>query len=43
VRLPITEEVGAREVTLPLFPSMSDEQVKLVVDGVRKAVDESSG
>ncbi len=42
MRLPVTEEVGAREVTLPLFPSISEEQVKLVVDGVKKAVDDSS-
>ncbi len=31
VKLPVTEAVAAREVTLPLYPSMTDEQVMLVV------------
>jgi len=33
--LPLTEMVGRREVTLPLYPSMSDEQAALVVNSVR--------
>ncbi len=39
VDLPITEEVGMREVTLPLYPAMSDEDVKTVVDAIRKTLD----
>ena len=37
VHLPVTEAVAAREVTLPLFPGMTDEMVAWVV----AAVDES--
>jgi dTDP-4-amino-4,6-dideoxygalactose transaminase len=33
--LPITEDVGNREVTLPLFPTMQPEQVEYVVDSVK--------
>ena len=29
--LPLTEHVGGREVTLPLFPTMEEEQVEYVV------------
>jgi len=29
--LPVTERLGAREVTLPLYPTMSDEQVDMVL------------
>jgi len=36
-QLPVTEEVGRREVTLPLYPGMTDEQVQLVIREVRKA------
>jgi dTDP-4-amino-4,6-dideoxygalactose transaminase len=41
VHLPVTEEAGRREVTLPLFPTMTDEQVRMVVDGVVAALDEA--
>ena len=34
VRLPITEEAGRREVTLPLFPTMTEQQFALVVAAV---------
>ncbi len=34
VRLAITELAASREVTLPLYPGMSDEQVDLVVESV---------
>jgi dTDP-4-amino-4,6-dideoxygalactose transaminase len=34
-RLPHTEDVAAREVTLPLFPSMTEEQLAAVVHAVR--------
>ena len=36
--LPITEDVASREVTLPLFPTMSDQQLKFVVSSVRVAL-----
>ena len=36
--LPQTEAAAARQVTLPLYPTMSDEQVDLVVETVKKAV-----
>lgn len=42
VQLPITEDVAAREVTLPLYPTMSDEQVDLVIAVVLSALDEAS-
>ena len=37
LRLPITETVGSCEVTLPLFPTMTEEQVSLVTRMVRSA------
>jgi dTDP-4-amino-4,6-dideoxygalactose transaminase len=40
VRLPITEDVAGREVTLPLYPTMSDEQVETVIKAVLSALDE---
>jgi dTDP-4-amino-4,6-dideoxygalactose transaminase len=41
VRLPITENAARREVTLPLYPTMSDEQVELVITSVKAALAES--
>ncbi|HNT33753.1 MAG TPA: DegT/DnrJ/EryC1/StrS family aminotransferase, partial [bacterium] len=38
VALPITEEYASREVTLPLFPSMTEAQLDAVVQAVRTAV-----
>lgn len=38
--LTVTEEVASREVTLPLYPTLTDEQVKLVVRSVQKASEE---
>lgn len=38
VSLPITEAVGSREVTLPLYPSMRDEDVDCVLQAVRDAL-----
>ena len=37
-QLPVTEEVAAREVTLPLFPTMADSQFELVVNAVESAL-----
>jgi len=39
VSLPVTEVVGSREVTLPLYSSMTDEQVGIVVDAVERALE----
>jgi dTDP-4-amino-4,6-dideoxygalactose transaminase len=38
VRLPATEAAAAREVTLPLYPTMRDEQVELVIEAVREGL-----
>lgn len=35
VSLPRTEAIASREVTLPLFPGMTEEQVQWVIDAVR--------
>jgi dTDP-4-amino-4,6-dideoxygalactose transaminase len=37
-RLPVTEDIAEREVTLPLYPAMTDEDVALVVEGVAHAL-----
>jgi dTDP-4-amino-4,6-dideoxygalactose transaminase len=39
--LPLTEEVAAREVTLPLYPTMSNEQAHWVVQAVKEALQET--
>lgn len=36
--LPITEEVARREVTLPLYPTLSDSDVQEVIQAIRKAI-----
>jgi dTDP-4-amino-4,6-dideoxygalactose transaminase len=38
VSLPKTEAVARREVTLPLFPGMTQAQISLVVDATRRAL-----
>lgn len=38
LELPITEVVASREVTLPLYPTMTDEQVQMVVDAVKQGI-----
>ncbi|MBN1304049.1 MAG: DegT/DnrJ/EryC1/StrS family aminotransferase [Anaerolineales bacterium] len=38
VPLTITEEVASREVTLPLYPGMSDEQAAWVVEAIEKVL-----
>ena len=38
VSLPVTEAVAAREVTLPLYPAMSEDDVREVVLSVREAL-----
>ncbi len=39
--LPITEDIGRRILTLPLFPGMTHEQVELVCSSFHEAVDEA--
>ncbi|CAG0948337.1 partial UDP-4-amino-4-deoxy-L-arabinose--oxoglutarate aminotransferase, partial [Anaerolineae bacterium] len=36
--LPTTESIAARQVTLPLYPTMSDAQVEMVVSATRKSL-----
>jgi len=38
--LPLTEEAGSREVTLPLYPTMVGRQVKIVAQAIRLALKE---
>ena len=40
--LPLTEEAAAREVTLPLYPTMRDEQVEWVAQAVKETLDASA-
>lgn len=42
-QLPLTEEIAAREVTLPLFPTMTKEQIDLVVEHVKKGLEIAVG
>jgi dTDP-4-amino-4,6-dideoxygalactose transaminase len=42
ISLPITEATAAREVTLPLYPTMSQNEVDLVVKAVCNALNEMS-
>jgi dTDP-4-amino-4,6-dideoxygalactose transaminase len=39
--LPITEAIGRREVTLPLFPTMTEEQMGWVVEALEGALSEA--
>lgn len=43
VALPHTEEYASREVTLPLYPTMSEAQLDVVVCAVQEAVSERKG
>jgi dTDP-4-amino-4,6-dideoxygalactose transaminase len=36
--LPVTNDIAAREVTLPLYPTLTNEQVKLVVEAARESL-----
>lgn len=38
VSLPVTEAVAAREVTLPLYPAMTDADVEIVLASVRESL-----
>ena len=37
-QLPVTDDVAAREVTLPLYPTLTDAQLRLVVEAARDAL-----
>lgn len=41
--LPVSEEFGRREVTLPLFPTMTDSQLKTVITAVATALRSAGG
>lgn len=38
ISLPVTEDIAAREVTLPLYPGMTLQSQDLVIDAVRRAI-----
>ena len=38
VKLPITEDVANRELTLPLFPTLTENEVNEVVKGVQEGL-----
>jgi dTDP-4-amino-4,6-dideoxygalactose transaminase len=40
--LPLTEEVAEREVTLPLYPTMRDEQVEWVVQAIKETLQDNA-
>jgi dTDP-4-amino-4,6-dideoxygalactose transaminase len=42
VSLPVTESVAAREVTLPLYPTIDNESIELVIDSVLIALESCS-
>jgi dTDP-4-amino-4,6-dideoxygalactose transaminase len=42
IELPITESIGERIVTLPLYSTMTEAQAEMVVEGVKEAVEEAS-
>ena len=39
MNLPVTDAVARREVTLPLFPTMTDEQINAVIETVKSLVE----
>jgi dTDP-4-amino-4,6-dideoxygalactose transaminase len=41
ISLPVTEEMAAREVTLPLYPTMTDDQVEMVVEAALAALEKA--
>ena len=41
--LPLTEDIAAREVTLPLYPKMRDEQVEWVAQAVKDSLSRHDG
>jgi dTDP-4-amino-4,6-dideoxygalactose transaminase len=41
ISLPVTENIAEREVTLPLYPTMTQEQIDYVMDSVAKSLDKA--
>jgi dTDP-4-amino-4,6-dideoxygalactose transaminase len=41
VSLPVTENIADREVTLPLYPTMTQEQIDYVMESVAKSLDKA--
>ena len=39
--LPITEKISKQIITLPMFPSMTKEQINLIIDVIEKALNEN--
>jgi dTDP-4-amino-4,6-dideoxygalactose transaminase len=37
-KLPLTEDIADREVTLPLFPTMTDQQIEMVAQAVKRSL-----
>jgi dTDP-4-amino-4,6-dideoxygalactose transaminase len=42
ISLPVTESIAEREVTLPLYPGMNDDDVSFVIQSVKKSLEISS-
>jgi dTDP-4-amino-4,6-dideoxygalactose transaminase len=42
VPLPLTEQAAVREVTLPLYPTMRDEQVEWVAQAVKETLQDNA-
>jgi dTDP-4-amino-4,6-dideoxygalactose transaminase len=40
--LPVTDEISEREVTLPLYPTLSDEDVLVVVEAIKSSLTDTS-
>ena len=38
-RLPVSERLAARSITLPLFPTMSNDEQQYVIEAVRKVLE----
>ena len=38
-QLPRTEEVSRRQVTLPLYPGMGEQRVAIVLEGMKRALE----
>ena len=36
--LPVTEEYGSRQITLPLYPGISDSDIEYVSDSLKAAI-----
>ena len=39
VRLPVTEQVAAEVISLPMYPELTNKQIEYVVDGIKEFID----